>query len=166
VDLSIVLETVTLIAVISGILFGLIQLRHYHLSRKREATLMLLNSFRTRDFYQGLSVLQEMEIGLSKEEIEERANEALSSLLLVTGTWESIGILVFNREISIDIVSRAYRSQIILSWMKLENYVSELRTVLQRDDQYEWFQWLAERMISIETADSSIPAYTAYRDWE
>ena len=50
---------------------------------------------------------------------------------LVLNTWESIGIFVFNREVSIELVNDAYGYQIVLSWTKLEAYVSDFRTNFQ-----------------------------------
>ena len=139
-ELSVILDSVTAAAVVLGILFGLVQLRHYHLSRKREATLLLLNSFQTAEFSQGIWIIQELPNGQSKKEIEDRAGEAIRYVYLVINMWEKIGILVFNHEIPINIVDNAYGDSIIFSWEKLETFVTELRTDLQRETSFEWFQ--------------------------
>jgi hypothetical protein len=165
-ELSVILELITSIAVTIGILFGLLQLRHYHLSRKREADLFLLNSFQTGELLQGIWIIQELPNELSKNEIEERLGEEIKYVYLVMSTWESIGILVFNREISIDMVVDAYRGPILFSWQRLEKYVIDLRSELELETRFEWFQWLAERMIDREKAKPPIPAYLAYHDWE
>lgn len=80
--------------------------------------------------------------------------------------WESIDLLVFNREASTDLVSDAYSDSIIISWLKLERYVTDLRDDLQRDMLFEWCQWLAERMIDREKTESPITVCVAHRDWE
>ena len=66
-DYSVFLDFVTATAVILGILFGLLQLRHYHLSRKREAALSLLTSFQTGEFYHDMRITLELPVGLSKK---------------------------------------------------------------------------------------------------
>lgn len=165
-DLSLILDIITVVAVILGILFGLVQLRHYHLSREREAALLLLNSFQTVEFFQGLWTIQELPKGLTKNQIEESVGEEIRLVYLVMSSWESIGILIFNREISIKMVDDAYGNSIIVSWQRLNQYVAGLRDDLQRDTSFEWFQWLAERMIEREKAQPPLPAYLAYRDWE
>jgi hypothetical protein len=63
-------------------------------------------------------------------------------------------------------VDNAYSDPIKISWQRLEEYVSDLREVLQRETQFEWFQWLAERMMERERVKPPTPAYLAYRDWE
>ena len=165
-ELSLIFDVLSAVAVILGILFGLLQLRHYHLSRTREADLFLLNSFQTGEFLLGIWIIQELPNGLTKKGIEDRLGEDIRSVYLVMSTWERIGLLVFNRELSIDMVDDAYRDQIIFSWHRLKQYVTDIREDLQRDTSFEWFQWLAERMISRDIAKPPIPAYHAFRDWK
>lgn len=165
-ELSLIFDILSATAVILGILFGLIQLRHYHLSREREAALFMLNSFQTVEFLSGIWIIQELPIGLTKNEIEERLGEDIKSVHLVMSTWETIGMLVFNREITLDMVDDAYSGPIIFSWERLEKYVIEIRNVLHRDTTFGWFQWLAERMIYREQTNPPVPAHLAYRDWK
>ena len=124
---SLILDLITAVAVTLGILFGLLQLRHFHISRKREADLLLLNSFHTGEFLQGIWILQELPNGLTKNEIEERVGKEITLVYAVLSTWERIGILVYNHEFSMDLVDDAFGELIIISWKKLEKYVTNLR---------------------------------------
>lgn len=151
---------------ILGIVFGLVQLRHFHLPRGREAALLLMNSIQSVEFYLGVWIIQVLQNGLTKNEIEDRLVEDIRSIYFVINTWDSIGILVFKHEISNDMVVDACSGQIILSWQRLEIYVTEMRYDLQHETKYEWFQWLAERMIEREKTETPVPAYLAKRDWE
>jgi hypothetical protein len=164
-ELSVVLDLVTVVAVILGILFGLLQLRHYHLSQERDATLTLLHSFQTVEFFQGIWIIQGLPDGLTKDEIENRVGEETRTIYLVMGVWESIGILVYNHEIPIELVEDAYGDSILISWQKLKDYMTDVRADLQRETPFEWFQWLAERMTEREKAEPPRPAYLAHRDW-
>jgi len=165
-ELSVILNLVSIFVLLIGILFGLVQLRHYHLTRKRESSLYLLNSFQTVDFLHGIWITQELPKGLNKKEIEERLGKDIRFIYLVMSTWESIGILLFNREITFDMVDHAYSGPINFSWEKLDKYVTDLRIELKRETPFEWFQWLAERMIEREKIEAPVPAHIAYRDWE
>jgi hypothetical protein len=165
-DPSIIFEAVTAVTVVLGILLGLLQLRHYHLSRKRETALLLLNAFQTRDFSYGIWLIQGLPRGLTKREIEDRLGDGIRSVSHVMCAWESIGVLVFNHELSIDIVDDAYGGAIMLSWERLEKCVTDLRDELDRETPFEWFQWLADRMIEREKAGPPVPAHRAYTDWK
>ena len=165
-ELSLLLDLITAVAVVLGILFGLLQLRHYHMSREQEADLFLLNSFQTGEFFQGLHIIQELPNELTKSEIEDRVGDEIRLVYLVMSTWDSIGILVFKHEVSIDMVVDAYSGSIVISWQRLKTYVADLREDLQRQTSFEWFQWLAERTLERENDQPPTPAHLAYRDWE
>ena len=165
-ELSVVLDIVSTVTVTIGIVFGLIQLRQYHLSRKRDSALFLLNSFQTAEFVQGLRTILSLPDGLTKKDVEERVGDEIEVVYLVMSTWESIGILVFYNEITMDMVDDAYSGAIALSWQKLELYVSEMREELQRETMFEWFQWLAERMRDRERSRPPVPAHIAHKEWE
>jgi hypothetical protein len=164
-DFSLILDLITAVAVVTGILFGLLQLRHYHLSRQREADLFLLNSFHTGEFLHGIGHLQEFPNGLTKKEIDQHFGQDIRLVYVVLSTWERIGMLVFNREISFDMVEEAYGELLIISWHGLEKYVAEIREELQRERLFEWFQWLAERMLDRERSQTREPVYVGYRNW-
>jgi hypothetical protein len=164
-EFSLILDLITAVAVVTGILFGLLQLRHYHLSRQQEADLFLLNSFHTGEFLHGIGHLQELPNGLTKQEIEERFGPEIRLVYVVLSTWERIGILVFNHEISFDMIEEAYGELISISWHRLEKYVTEIREEMQRERLFEWFQWLAERMLDRERSQTREPAYISYRNW-
>ena len=84
--------------------------------------------------------------------------------LLMT-TWESLGILVHRREISLKLVEDFFSGPIALSWLKFQNLVEEMRRELDRDTYFEWFQWLAERVMERESSLPPIPAHIEYRAW-
>ena len=165
-ELSLLLDLITAVAVVLGILFGLLQLRHYHLSREQEADLFLLNSFQTGEFFQGILIIHELPNELTKSEIEDRVGDEIRLVYLVMSTWDSIGILVFKHEVSIDMVIDAYSGSIVISWQRLKTYVADLREDLQRQTTFEWFQWLAERTLERENDQPPLPAHLAFRNWE
>ncbi len=165
-DLATILNLITTSAVLIGVVFGLIQLRQYQLGRKREAALLVLNSFQTSDFLTGLWKVLQIPDGLDKAKIEEIVGVDIDALYLVMTTWERVGILVFREELTLDIVDDAFSGPIVISWRKLERYVRDLRVELNRDTILEWFEWLAERMMERESTTPPVPAYIAHKDWE
>jgi len=164
-ELTFILNIVATTAVIIGLVFGLTQLRHYHLSQKRDSALYLLNSYQTGEFSQGIWTILSIPDGLTKVEIDERVGEEIKVVYLVMSTWESIGILVFHNEVSMDMVEDAFSDPITLSWQKLELYVSAMREEHQSETIFEWFQWLAEQMKDREKNRSPVPAYIAHKNW-
>ena len=100
-----------------------------------------MNSFQDSDFIEGIRIIHDLPKGLSKKEIEKRLGEKIKLVHLVITTWETIGLLAFNREISLAMVDNAYSGPIFFSWDELEKYIVEIRIVLQRETPFESFQW-------------------------
>ena len=73
---------------------------------------------------------------------------------------------IFRREVTLDLVDDFFSGPISISWRKLSRYVFEQRAVLDRETAFEWFQWLAERMIEREKQTPPTPAHIAHRDWK
>lgn len=151
---------------IIGVIFGIQNIRQYMASRKREAAILMLNSFQTNDFVRGLLCIFDLPDHASRSEVEGLPQDQYLAVYMVIGTWERLGILVYQREIDLGLVDDAYSGPIIQSWQKLQEYVLELRTVWNRDTAMEWFQWLAERMMERETTTEAIPAYVAHKNWQ
>lgn len=70
-----------------------------------------------------------------------------------------MGVLLFHKELSIDIVDDFFSGPILISWKKLLPYVTDLRRPYNRDTWSEWFEWLAERMMERESKFPVMPAY-------
>ena len=165
-DISLIFQVISTTIMVIGVVFGLANLYNFQLARKREAAIMMLNSFQTTDFVKGLLYILALPDDISKDEMEKLPEDKFMAIYIVVGTWERLGILVQRGEIGIDLVDDAFSGPIIQSWQKLGKYMQGFRADLQRDTAFEWFQWLAERMMERETTDSAIPAYVAYRNWK
>jgi hypothetical protein len=160
------LQLVQTVVVVAGAVFALAQLRAFHRGREREAALELLHSFQTPEFGRGLLVLFQLPEGLTKREIEARPAEDLRDLFGLFTTLESLGVLVYRGELSLDLVDDFFSGAIILGWRKCGRYIQETRVEQGRDTLYEWIQWLAERMQEREANRAPEPAYVAHRDWK
>lgn len=165
-DLNIVFQTIATLVMVSGVVFSLINLRNFQTSRKRESAILMLNSFQTNDFVKGLLLIFDLPDDADKKFIDKLPYEQYLSIYMVLGTWERLGILVYRREMDLDLVDDAFSGPVIQSWQKLEKYILEFRARVKRETAFEWFQWLAERMLERETTAEAIPAYVAHRDWK
>jgi hypothetical protein len=153
------------IAVIGGVIFAVIQLRQYREGRHREIALELLRSFQTPEFARALLSVYSTPDGLSKEEIEAHAGEDMHLVYALMTTWESLGILVFRGELTLDLVDDFFSGPISISWRKLRPYVLGERKEQNRETIEEWFEWLADRLRERESIAPPIPAHIAHRSW-
>jgi len=164
-DVSTIAELVTAVTLVVGAIFAVVQVRHLSASRKREAALELLHSFQTVEFIKALRIVIGLPTGLSKKEIEERLGENMDYFNAFVVTWESIGVLVFRGEISLDLVDDFFGGFIVVSWEVVKGAVEENRTKLWPRSA-EWYQWLVERLTERQSTSPAVPAYIKYRDWK
>ena len=150
---------------VAGAVFTLVQLRHLRLAREREVALELLRFLQAPDIVKALRLVYDLEPGLSRSEIESRVGPDMHLVYTLLTTWESLGVLVFRRQLSLDLVDDFISGSLVLSWHKMERYVLEERAARGRETLLEWFQWLAERMLERESRMPAVPAYVAHRDW-
>jgi hypothetical protein len=163
--LSTVVNLVTAATLLAGLVFGVVQLRQFRKVREREAALELLRSFQSPQTARALRRVFELPSGLSGEEIEDALADDMDLIYSLMTTWESVGILVFRGEASIEMAEDFFSGPVLVSWRRLEPLVHRTRERSGRDTISEWFQWLADRMAEREAAEPPVPAHIQYRDW-
>lgn len=159
------LDLVTTVFIVIGGILALLQLRQGLKQRSREAALQMLHSFQTPEFLTAVNIVFELPDGLSKLEIEARLGDKISCLLMMFGTFESLGILVFRRDLDLQMVEDFFSGILVISGRKLQRYMDEMREVSGRQTYYEWYQWLSELVQRKEKAAAPVPAFIEFRNW-
>ena len=165
-DFNTLLNLISTFVIVAGGVFAVLQLRHLNKQRARESALQMLHSFQTPGFLNAVNIVFDLPEGLTKKEIEKRLGAKMTCLLVMFGTFESLGILIYRRDIDIRLVEDFFSGIIVLSGRKLRNYLVEIRDVSNRQTYYEWFQWLYEQSEKRELKTAAIPAFIAFRDSE
>ena len=165
-DISTAANLINAIAVTAGVIFAAVQITQYRQRRHRDAMLELVRSFQSPAFTSALRQVLSLPDGANAEKIREVLGpDGEDAVYLVSLTWESLGILLFRREVTLDLIDDFFSGPILLSWQKLKVYAEEWRIALKRGTGSEWFHWLAERMAEREKLTPPVPAYIAYRNW-
>jgi len=164
--LTTILSILSTSAIVAAGIFAGVQLRLYNKQRARESALQLVHSFRTPEFLRAVNMVFDLPEGLSKKELEDRLGDKLVDLLVMFGTFENLGILVFRREVEIQLVEDFFSGVIMLSGKKFGRYLVEVRETGNRQTYYEWSQWLYEQIEKRELQTPPVPSYVAYRNWK
>ena len=150
-DIGTLANLINAMAVTAGVIFAAAQIRDYRQRRQREAMLELVRSFQSPAFTSALRRVLSLPDGADTQKIREVLGpDGEDAVYLVSLTWESLGVLVFHREVTLDLVDDFFSGPIVLSWQKLNVYSEEWRRTLNRETGNEWFHWLAERMMERE----------------
>jgi hypothetical protein len=165
-DIATLANLINALAVTAGVIFAAAQIRYYRQRRRRESMLELVRSFQSPAFTGALRRVMSLPDGADAQKIREVLGpDGEDAVYLVSLTWESLGVLLFRREVTLDLIDDFFSGPILLSWQKLQVYSEEWRRSLNRETGNEWFHWLAERMMEREKLSPPVPAYIAHRTW-
>jgi hypothetical protein len=146
-------ELVALIANLSlalsfivGLIFGISQVRAAARDRHERLTLETLRNFQSREFAGLIHYITLHDMPRSRKELQEIPVEEYIMLIQFAQEMESLGILVAERLIDIDLVDKTLGSLVATAWEKYKILFQDIRE--KQPDPYlgEYFQWLAERI--------------------
>jgi len=157
-------EILGAIVVIGGVAFAIIQIRQFRRQRLEAASIELVRSFQSPEFTRAFTFVQGLPERISASELRQRGAEAETLAMLVSTTFESIGVMVYRRILPLAIVEELMGGTIVSFWGKLENWIETCRDEQQRNDLHEWFQWLNDQL-GHRASTPVQPAHIEHRGW-
>jgi len=152
--------------VITGLFFGLMEVRHYRQQRQETASMEIMRAFQSRDFTRALRLIMEFEQECRRCSEESIPQELENAAMLVSTTLEAVGLMVFQRIVPFRRVQQLMGGTIQASWRVLKPHTEWLREKLSRPSIHEWFQWLAERLDEHPEYRDEEGAYSKYGNWK
>jgi len=166
-ELSTIANLINALAVTAGVIFAAVQIRDYRRQRHRDSMSALVRSFQTPSFAHSLRRVSSLPDNVAREQIPALLGaDGEDHVYALLTSWEALGILLYRKEITINLVDDFFSGPIVVSWRKLGRYVEAIRAEAKRDTYFEWVQWLAERMMERESKTPPVPAHIAHRDWK
>ena len=146
-------ETVTVIANIAlavsaiiALVFGIVQVKTATRDRQERLTLEALRNFNTREFSELMNYVTAHNIPHTHEKWQKLPAAEGIMITQFAQEMESLGLLVAERLINIDLVDKTIGSLVSATWEKYKPMIQDSRE--KRPDPFlsEYFQWLAERI--------------------
>ena len=154
------------VLVITGVLFGLMEVRHYRQQRQETASMEIMRAFQSQYFTRALRLIMDYEQECQRCKDEAIPQELQDAAMLVSTTLEAVGLMVYQRIVPFRLVQQLMGGTIQASWRVLRQHTEWLREKLDRPAIHEWFQWLAERLDEHPEYRDEEGAYAKYRDWK
>lgn len=146
-------ETIALIAnlaltlsFIVALIFGIAQVRTAARDRRERLTLETLRNFQTHEFAQLMLYIGTHNIPSNYDKWKTLPDNERAMLIQYAQEMESLGILVAERLINIDLVDKTLGSFVTTSWEKYKPMYVDMREKMPDPFLGEYFQWLAERL--------------------
>jgi hypothetical protein len=144
-------EIVSLIADISlalsflvALIFSIAQLRDVARDRKERRTMEALRNFQSREFAELNGKITYQKTPSNLKEFERLPLNEQAKFIQFSEEMESLGILVADQLIEIDLVDKTLGSFVTTSWQKYKIIFEEIREKHSDPFLGEYFQWLAE----------------------
>ncbi|MFI5153009.1 MAG: hypothetical protein ACHQET_06710 [Chitinophagales bacterium] len=131
---------------IVGLIFGIVQVRAAARDRRERLTLETLREFQTREFVELMSFLNSTEMPKTRDGLMGIPQNERVMIMQYAQEMESLGILVAEKLINIDLVDKTLGIFVVTSWEKYKSLFLETRVTAPDPFLGEYFQWLAERI--------------------
>lgn len=148
-----VTEIITLIANVAlalsfavALVFGIAQVKVAARDRRERLTLEALRNFQTREFAELIHYVTSHDMPRSREELQKLPLNDRILFIQLAQQMESLGILVAERVINIDLVDKTLGSFVTTAWEKYKILILDMRQNVPDPFLSEYFQWLAERI--------------------
>lgn len=165
-NLANIAEVFGLLVVVIGVLFGLIEIRHYRQQRQESAAMEIMRAFQSHDFTRALGLVMDYEQECRQCREESMPQELQNAAMLVSTTLEAVGLMVYQRIVPFRLVQQLMGGTIQAHWRVLRHHTQWLREKLDRPSLHEWFQWLAERLDEYPEYRDEEGAYSKYHHWQ
>ena len=149
--------------IVVGLIFGWFQFREFKKRRENAVAVELMRSFYNADFAEAVSLIRLLPDGVSAEELRGRGPEWEKSAILLTTTFETMGLLTFRHIAPLTLVQELAGGLVVVTWRKLSVWLETIREEQSQPSWGEWFQWLSERLMAVKA--ESEPAYLKFKKW-
>ncbi len=161
-NLVIAIEAVTALAVVIGIIFGVIQLRQAMRNRRDYAAVDIVRTVQTQEVRMAVRQIFDLPEDVDPETIRNDSS-LLAAALAVDSACEMWGCMVFEGVVDHRLLDRMVGGWVRGTWIRLRTWVEAERVETQNVNVGEWWQWLYELLEADPDPGKKIGAHVAYR---
>ena len=159
-------EIIGVFTILGGLWFALVQLMSIRGQRRDMAAIEVARAFQNPEFARALLLVLSLPSGIRAEELRKRDERYEAAAMLVSLTLESVGIMVHQRMVSLNMVWELMGGVILSISDKLDGWIEDVRREQAREKFDEWIQWLVTQLIKYEKDTGPEPAFLRYQDWQ
>ena len=147
------------LSLIVALIFGIAEVKAAARDRRERFTLETLRNFQTREFAELINYVTTRDMPASRKELEALPQNEQIIFIQLAQQMESLGLLVAEKLIDLDLVDKTLGSFVTTAWQK---YKKIFLTMREQDPFLgEYFQWLAEKIDERMRENPRKPFYQA-----
>lgn len=166
-DLSTLANVATALTVLTGVAFGLIEMRRARREREERAAFAAVQALMSPEWMSSSMIVASIPDGTTAAEIEGDQG-MLEAALKIATIMEGLGYSVFARIVPLSVADDLIGGMARIAWRKFKLFVEVERERTGTQNSWEWFQWLAEQLERHGKSKTNLKlgAPVAYRDWK
>jgi hypothetical protein len=157
-------EIIGAFSILTGLVFGLFQIRQYRAQQRDAIAINLAQTFYNRDLARALSLMQNVPDGIGLQGLRDMGPQYEEAAITVCTSFETMGLLVYKRIAPLELVLDLAGGIVSVMCRKLRLSMEELRAEQQQPSWGEWFEWLGDR--AMELKEVKEPAHIGHRSWK
>ena len=155
-------EVFTAIAVVIGIVFGLVELRQATRNRRDHAAVDIVRTVQTQEVRQAVRRIFDLPLDADPQLIRNDP-ELLAAALAVDSACEMWGCMVFEGVVDHQLLDRMVGGWVRGTWARLHVWVESERVETQSLNVGEWWQWLYELLEADPDPGKKLGAHIGYQ---
>lgn len=161
-DLGMAANLATTLAVVVGIVFGLVELRRATRDRRDHAAVDIVRTVQTQEVRRAVGRVLRLPNDADPEMVRSDPT-LLDAALAVDSACEMWGAIVFEGVVDLHLLDRMVGGWVRGSWSRLRRWVEAERADTRNPNVGEWWQWLYERLEEDPDPGKALGAHVAYR---
>ena len=158
-------EILGVIALITGIVFGVIQMRQFKQQRQEAAAAEVMRAIQQSNFSAALRTVLALPVCNCVEDMRGCGPDCEDAAMQVSLTLETVGLMVHQGLIPLALVHAMIGGSAVSSWTRLKGWCEATREETDVPRLHEWYQWLSEQLEGYEPPQGSGPAHIVHKDW-
>lgn len=150
--------------IVSGLIFGWIQIRAFRSQQRDAIAINLAQTFYNQELARALTLLQPIPDGVTLEELRAHGDEYVNAAITVTTSFETMGLLVYKRVATMELVLDLAGGIVSTMNRKLRVWQNDVRREQAQPSWGEWFEWLGDQ--AEKHKGGEVPAHVQHRSWQ
>ena len=161
-DVATVVNGVSAVAIVVGVVFAVVQLRQSDRDRRDAAAVTVVGTVQTQEVRQAVRMILELPDRVDPEVVRSDPT-LLDAALAVDSACEMWGSMVYEGVVDHQMLDRMVGGWVRGTWSRLSLWVETERTELDSPNVGEWWQWLVEILEDDPDPGKKLGAHVAYR---
>lgn len=157
-------EIVGALTIVSGLVFGWFQIRVYRVQQRDLIATNLMQTFYNPELARAVSLLHQVPDGISASQLRDMGPEYEQAAVIVTTTFETMGLLVYKKVAKFDLVMELAGGMMTSMHRKLSVWLEAVRAEQKQPSWAEWFEWIA--LMANKHKAKKDPAHNRVAHWK